>query len=328
LSIKKEFKILSLDGGGIRGLYTAKILENFEDQFKCNIVDYFDLICGTSTGGLIALALSIRTPAKEIVNFYRKYSKVIFYKSMFSGLKQLASGGKYDNIGLSKVLSEIFQDKLIGDSECLLCIPSFSITDGRPYIFKFDHPPLSRDNRTKYIDVALATSAAPTFFPLVQIKEQSNKQFIDGGVYSNNPTYIGFTEAVQYFVGEGKDFNKLNILSVSTIEAPIGKSMNEKPNKAIIDWKNDLIKPFMVGQSFTIDFSMKKFADAGLLGLNYIRIGSPEISCDQIQLVDLDNSTDEALDFLEGKGNDQGLIYRKMSEIQHFFNEPKKYKIK
>ena len=74
----KTFKVLSIDGGGIKGLYSARILEHFEKQFNCHIADYFDLICGTSTGGLIALSLSLKISVKEISKLYKERGKEIF----------------------------------------------------------------------------------------------------------------------------------------------------------------------------------------------------------------------------------------------------------
>jgi uncharacterized protein len=74
----KPFKILAIDGGGIKGLYSAKILEHLENRFNCSISDHFDLICGTSTGGLIGLALAMKIPASKISEFYEQYGKVIF----------------------------------------------------------------------------------------------------------------------------------------------------------------------------------------------------------------------------------------------------------
>ena len=160
------FKILSIDGGGIRGIYSANVLAQFEKTFDCKLVDYFDLICGTSTGGLIALALSLGIPASDIADFYRKKGALIFPKlGLIKGLyRQVVRGGKFDNSELKKALSEIYEDKIIADSKCLLCIPSFSLTDAKPWIFRYDHSDgdLSRDNQTSYVDVALATSAART----------------------------------------------------------------------------------------------------------------------------------------------------------------------
>jgi uncharacterized protein len=95
----KVFKVLSIDGGGIKGLYSARILERFEKKFNCHIADYFDLICGTSTGGLIALGLSLNIPAKDISKLYNEGGDKIFPRqnSILSGFRQLFLRSKYDN---------------------------------------------------------------------------------------------------------------------------------------------------------------------------------------------------------------------------------------
>ena len=161
-SDEKIFKVLSIDGGGIKGLYSARILEHFEDRFNCHIADYFDLICGTSTGGLIALGLSLNVPAESLSNLYYKRGRKIFPPSnrYLKLLKQIFLSSKHDNRELTNALQEIFKERTLADSNCLLCIPAFSLTDGRPYIFKYDHPEgkLCRDNKTKYVDQGNRTS--------------------------------------------------------------------------------------------------------------------------------------------------------------------------
>ena len=227
---EKPFKILSVDGGGIKGLYSATVLANFEDEFNCLASDHFDLLCGTSTGVLIALALSQKMPAKEICDFYKKHGGNIFpnRSKWFSWLEYLETKlfkgkyffgqtlwhGKYKNEYLKEVLTDLFQEKTIGESNNLLCVPSYCITEARPYIFKYDHTVLRRDNKTSYVDVALATSAAPTYFPIHQIANHDNKQFVDGGVWANNPTLVGLIEALKYFVGEDREYDSIQILSV------------------------------------------------------------------------------------------------------------------
>ncbi len=331
--MEKLFKVLCIDGGGIRGIYSSTILEDFEEKFKCRIADYFDLICGTSTGGLIALALSLNIPAKEITKFYEKHGNKIFpnYPKIKALIKQCIWKGKYDNRELKNALDSIFGKHILGDSNCLLCIPAYSITDARPYIFKFDHKEggLGRDNTTEYVKVALATCAAPTYFPLIEIGgSHNNKQFIDGGVYANNPTFVGYTEALDYFVGKNKEFDSLAILSIASLEIPSGKPTGLKAKRALLDWKKDLVNPFMVGQSFVTDFSMKKLSEKASFNFKYVRIKSTTISADQCHLTTLDNASKKAVDFMKGQGHDQGLIYSKLEEIKDFFKETKIYKIK
>mgnify|MGYP000518398945 CR=1 FL=1 len=240
----QTFKVLSIDGGGIKGLYSAKILENFESRFNCHIADYFDLICGTSTGGLIALGLSLDIPVERISNLYYSRGKQIFpqQNGFLSLLRQIFLRSKYNNNELRRALEEIFGGRILAESSCLLCIPTFSLTDGRPFIFKYDHSEgnLCRDNKTKYVDIALATSAAPAYLPIVTIDTYDRKQFIDGGVYANNPTLVGVMEALRYFVGIGKRFQKLMVMSISSLEPNPGRRFVNKHHRSVIDWNKDL----------------------------------------------------------------------------------------
>jgi patatin-like phospholipase/acyl hydrolase len=139
-------------------------------------------------------------------------------------IKRLKKGWMYPNDSLRDAFVELFGEKTLADSECLLCIPSYSLTEGRPFIFKWNHPEgkLTRDNRFKYVDVALATSAAPMYFPKMTFTDPTYEdfisyQFIDGGVYANNPSMIGLTEALHYFVGKDKEFDSLALLSVASL---------------------------------------------------------------------------------------------------------------
>ncbi|WP_426327778.1 CBASS cGAMP-activated phospholipase [Pedobacter sp. R-06] len=335
---EKVFKILSIDGGGIKGLYSATILRHLEEKFECQLSDYFDMFCGTSTGGLIALALSLKIPASEICDFYDQEGPKIFpnfRKIKFRGkkysngtIKQLINGGKFKDKNLKAALVKIFGERKIGESNNLLCIPSYNVTEARPFIFKYDHKEgdLNRDNKAYYVDVALATSAAPTYFPMAQIPYYDNKQFIDGGVWGNNPTLVGYLEALQYFVGKDKPYDRLKILSVSSLSLTGGKPTGLKRQRSFLDWKDELFETSFTGQAFFTDFFMKKIATLNDLPVDYLRIPSSEVSSSQEELVQLDVATPAALDLIRGKGNDMGDQFRKKSEVADFFKQQKLYK--
>mgnify|MGYP000190277967 FL=1 len=172
---KKTFKILAIDGGGIKGLYAASLLARIEEKTDKKITDYFDMICGTSTGGLIALGLSNDISAQELSDLYfDKGNKIFplsnyrfyrFFQRKWQYLKQLLLWGKFSNENFKKILEETFGDKTIGEANNLLCIPSFNLIKGEPRVFKFPHKEggFFMDKNIKIIDVALATAAAPTY---------------------------------------------------------------------------------------------------------------------------------------------------------------------
>ena len=327
----KTFKILAIDGGGIKGLYSSTILEHLEKKYKGNISDYFDMLCGTSTGGLIALALSLKIPTKEISDIYLKNGNKIFPKKskISNKYNQILGKGKFSDEPLKKVLNEMFKEKTLSDSNNLLCIPSYSITDARPWVFKFDHieGDLSRDNKARYVDVALATSAAPTYFPMAEIEYYDYKQFVDGGVWANNPTLVGLIEALTYYVGKDKKFKKLKILSISSLNSTGGKPTGLKRARGFVDWRDDLFETSLIGQSLFTDYFMSKIKEIEDVSVEYIRIPSAKISPQQASLVQLDVATTDALNLIRGMGNDMGEIYKKKNEISDFFKMQKQYKI-
>lgn len=325
----KEFKILSVDGGGIKGLFSSTILEHLEDVHNCLVSDYFDMICGTSTGGLIALAASLRNPAKDISEIYIQHGKVIFpHRSKLRGVwLQVAGGGKFSDAPLRKVLEQTFGDRKLAESNNILCIPSYSVTDARPWVFKFDHREgnLRRDNNTSYVDVALATSAAPTYFPMAQISNYDNKQFVDGGVWANNPTMTGLIEALKCFAGEGKDYDRIKILSVSSLAHTGGKRVGIKRNRGFLSWRNELFETAMTGQSFFTDYFMKTVHHVSDVPVDYVRIPSANLSSEQEKIVQLDVASRSALDLIRGKGNDVGYEWAGKPEIMDFFKQQKTY---
>ncbi|TXE07904.1 patatin [Gelidibacter salicanalis] len=335
---KKIFKILSIDGGGIKGLYSARILDKFEKKFNCKVSDHFDMICGTSTGGLIALALSSKISAKDICQFYEAKGEIIFPKHKeikipFIGKinkgfwKQIAFGGKYSNEGLKKSLEEIFGEREIGDSNNLLCIPSYSITEAKPKVFKYDHKQgdLSRDNKAKMLDIALATSAAPTYFPMAEIPLYNNEQFVDGGVWANNPTLVGLLEALNCFVGKGKAYDKISILSLSSLSITGGKPTGLKNERSFKDWGADLFETSMNGQAFFSDFFMTKVKEIADVEIDYLRIPSASVSKEQESLIQLDIANEKAFQLMKIKADDQALIFEKTKEIEYYFTTPKTY---
>jgi uncharacterized protein len=332
----REFKILAIDGGGIKGLYSSTVLQHLEEKFNCNLSDYFDMFCGTSTGGIIALAASLKIPMENVSKFYVEEGPKIFPKQRvlwlprligkkitMGDIRQIMWRGKFSNEPLRAALTKVFDTRKLGDSHNYLCIPSYTITEARSWVFKKDHGDLSRDNKALYVDVALATSAAPTFFPLVNIPYYDNKQFIDGGVWANNPTLTGLIEALDYFVGKDKPFDSIRILSVSSLSITGGKPTGLRRHRSFAAWRKDLFETSMTGQSLFSDYIMKKIQNISEVSIEYIRIPTAEISRDQEAHIQLDVATPQALELIRGKGNDMGLVYVKRPEIAAFFKNKK-----
>ena len=204
----RPFRILSIDGGGIRGVYPATFLAGLEQRYLGgeSVARYFDLIAGTSTGGILAVGLGAGITAVELRDLYVGRGCEIFppikpralegvgrrFRSVCQFFKY-----RYDRKALKKILQETLGDRKFGEAETRLCIPSFDGRYGEVYIFKTPHHPDYRlDARESMTKVAEATSAAPTFFrPL----EHGGYTFVDGGVWANNPIMIALVDALTCF---------------------------------------------------------------------------------------------------------------------------------
>jgi len=231
----KKFKILSIDGGGIRGLIPAKILEELEVQLVkkhpgIKLYEYFDLICGTSTGAILAIAIALGIPSKDIVKFYNDYAKVIFPKWYLKIIPQesrvLLAQTIYTNKKLRAVLKATYTEgnggvtPLLNDLKTNVCIPSFNGNLGEINVLKTKHhPDYIRDYKLPAHEVALSSASAPVYFPPNSFNYEnqygsgSNINMIDGGVFANNPTLIGILEATDKL---GYEFSDIRVLSLGT----------------------------------------------------------------------------------------------------------------
>ncbi len=212
-------RILSIDGGGAKGVFPAAFLSSLDEKVDGDIASYFDLIVGTSTGGIIALGLGLGVSASEILDFYTKHSSRIFGDDEKGLLSFLTSRAKYNRSSLRSVLLPLMGSKRLGSSSIRLAIPSWNCTSRCPYIFKTAHHECYEyDHRTSALDVALATSAAPHYFN--EYRTSDSQTFLDGGLYANNPLLVGITEAVGVLDWQLSD---LRILSLGTTRAIMKK---------------------------------------------------------------------------------------------------------
>lgn len=193
-------RILAIDGGGIKGVFPASFLATVEEIIGDRVARYFDLIAGTSTGGIIALGLGLGLTAREVLDLYEDIGPRVFSTSrgVWAHVPRWARQwfrARYDTCVLRAALSARMEGQRLGDSSVRLVIPSFNLETGQPHIYKTAHAPkLMVDYRCDAIDVALATSAAPTFFPAHLTIDHI--PLIDGGVMANNPVGIAVVEAI------------------------------------------------------------------------------------------------------------------------------------
>ncbi len=323
---KKPFKILCIDGGGIKGIFSAQILAKFEEVFNTKVSEQFDLICGTSTGGIIALAASAEIPMSDVVRFYKEKGPLIFAQrkkwclgELILNIKQLLCKGKYDNTELKKALTDVFRDRKISDSSNLLCITAFDIINAKPRVFKKDYNQFTEDNNKTYVDVALATSAAPTYLPIHSI---GSNQYVDGGVWANNPSLVGLMEFLYQFADDER-FNGVDILSISSFEIPSGSKPRSINKNSFINWKGSLIDLFSVGQAKNIDNIFRFLNGKFKFPMHYIRITNAPPSSEQIKKIDMDNASEDSLQILQSIGENTAITQKMKDEVRSFFNTGK-----
>jgi len=190
----RRFQILSLDGGGLRGVFSAAVLANFERDAGIRVVDHFDLIAGTSTGGIIALGLALGMSPRAMVEFYTELGPGVFRdRGRVRSVRRLLRS-KYPAGRLRAALTDVFGDRTFGESTKRLIITSYNLGSDDVYLFRTPHlPHLARDWRESVVDVAMATSAAPTYLPGVSLH---GARLVDGGLWANNPSTVALAEAV------------------------------------------------------------------------------------------------------------------------------------
>ncbi len=189
-----RYRILSLDGGGIRGVLTAALLERIETA-RPGFLSKIDLFAGTSTGGLLALGLASGMAPRVIKSLYTERGPAIFADSFWDEVKDLgfAVGAQYSLDPMKAELEGIFGSSTLGDLPSRILITSFDLKDEKRGIWKpkifHNFPCGDTDGEQTIIDVALRTIAAPTFFPVYQ-------HYIDGGVVANNPSMCALAQAL------------------------------------------------------------------------------------------------------------------------------------
>lgn len=238
-------KILVIDGGGVKGVFPAAFLKNIEENIDGPIYEYFDLIVGTSTGGIIALGLGLGLSADEMLSFYKKYSKSIFGGNIILKIIRNIFHSKYNSDVLKLSLEEIFSNKKLGESHTRLVIPSLNLDTTEVYIYKTaHHKHLSNDYKSKVLDVALATSAAPTFFPTHILP--SGTPLVDGGMWANNPIGMAIVEAIGILKWSSSD---IKVLSLGCTTKPLDTGGSNSLSLGKLYWATRITELFLHAQN-------------------------------------------------------------------------------
>ena len=257
--VKKEYKlVLSLDGGGVRGLATVIFLKELEKASGKKIVDIFDFFIGTSVGGLNAMHLAVNEiEVSELESFWSQDNLAMSMQSSFWTKNFfLKTKPIYNNKSKTELLEKYFGNKLISESKKPIAVLAYDVENRKPRVL------------TSYTDQAIkatsainATSAAPLYYPTVKIEDGS--WLIDGSVVSNNPCLIGYNEARKYFKTDN-----IKVFSVGT-----GRHLNNLDGEDSSKWG-----PFGWLTNDILGILLESHADHeilnDLIGKNYLRINS------------------------------------------------------
>jgi predicted acylesterase/phospholipase RssA len=323
----RPIRFLSLDGGGMRGHYTAAVLDQLCRRFSDENRDgaHFDLgaqfdgVVGVSTGSIIAAGLALGVSPLEVVEFYRSWGPKIFadpvpdFDSMSAPRKWLA----YTNFlwrhrnrafnsadvlrdGLSELLGDSTFDSLLAQRGIALLVPTVDLSTHKFWVNKTSHVKgKHRDDNTSLVDACLASSSAPYFFPVAY----TDRPFVDGGLAANNPILLALIEAMEMTKTERE--RPIEIVSVGTCPPPVGDHVkSDDRNWGFMQWR--LVERF---SAVVLDAQVSMHVSTARFLLPHIdrkatifRLHQSEPNADQARRLGLDRANSEALGILELRG--------------------------
>ena len=321
---KKLKRILSLDGGGIRGVMTAQILVALEDTLNerykvkngaarakpIRLAEYFDMIAGTSTGGILTCILLVpskddptypRFSAREALDLYVNNGANIFkptFSGRLPGFLNGIGGSKFGGLSMEKILESYLKDSRLTDMLKPCLITSYDIQMRRAVFFTSHDA--AEDGKYNYFlkDVARSTSAAPTYFPPATARSADDLLLytIDGGLFANNPSMCALIEGLKVFKKGAEMFSPeyMMILSIGTgiIKKPYSYAQAIK--WGILRWVTPLIDIMMSSVSETVDYQLKKLFKTLNVPDNYYRI-MPDLGYADSEMSNVSTQNIEAL---------------------------------
>ncbi|CAD5963513.1 Patatin-like protein 2 [Planktothrix tepida] len=296
-------RILSLDGGGLRAIMSAEVLKYVEQKLQdftgnsdARIADYFDLIAGTSAGGILTALylcpdaenpLRPRCSAQEVYDFFRYQSSQIFYPFFNDSLQTVGGlfNEKYSYQKFNQVMGDFFKDLKLSELLKPCLITSYEIERREAHFFTQHDAKLNPKDDYLIRDVLRATSAAPTFFEVAQIHALNQEVYtcIDGGVFANNPALCAYAEARHKFNQDsnldnryetGPTAKEMVILSLGTGEVKKKYPYAEAKDWGKLKWLDPLFDIIMTGVAETVDYQMKQIFDTTGKPERYLRINT------------------------------------------------------
>lgn len=312
----KYTRILSLDGGGIRGIIPGQVVVSLEKKLaeksgnpNARVAEYFDMIAGTSTGGILtclylfpdADGTTTQFSATEAVDLYLKHGGEIFARSLWQRLRSQFGLGdeKYSEKPLVEALSRFLDDRKLSELVKPCLITAYDIENRRATFFTQHDAVENEEKDFPLIHVARSTSAAPTFFQVANAESRAQNQLslIDGGVFANNPTLCAYSEARKK-LDSNPTAKDMVILSLGTGHVKEPYSYDKAKNWGALGWIRPLISILMSGVSETVDYQLKQIFDSVDLSERYLRVDDEIL----IATSAMDNASPENLEALRQEG--------------------------
>lgn len=332
-SPEKRFQILSLSGGGVRGIYTITVLAALEqyladrhDDEDYSIAQHFDLIAGTSIGGVLAVGLaSGKLNARQLKALLDDNRKIIFpcsdkenriMRKVVSALHLFKKIIRpvYNPAPLKKILEDKLGEIKLKEFKHRLLVPVVNATTGRPSMFKTPHSlNIDADGTLLAVDVCLATSAAPTYFPAHEVPTNDPSLFVDGGLIANSPCFCSYHEATnKRFLGQ--HVNDLHILQVGTMGTQFSLGPGASRNHGyLFGWGlgKNLIELTLGANEAWHEFMANHHLKAG----HYVTLDE-----EQAPRVELDDSRDSTAKILKSYGYNRYRVAKGDAHVMAFFN--------
>lgn len=334
--------ILSIDGGGMKGIVSALVLIELEDILKkytgantVYLVDYFDLIAGTSTGSILAALLLCpndcnrpKYTASDALNLYLTKGKTMFQTNPLHKLRTLGGliGPKYKNKALVAELNSYFGSVKTAEllKPCLLT--SYNMTTRDSLFFNSLSSLKSKDRNFNLADAVLASTAAPTFFPPSCIKAYNSCEdcLVDGGVFANNPSLCALIEALK--LERTKNINDTMVLSIGNVYSAKSYDYNKVKHWGAINWAFPLLDVLMDASEQTVDYQLNKLYSTLGVSNQYLRV----VANVNENVPSMDDTSQKAIDRLLEIGNE--LVKKKHRDLEHYarmlFDNHKRNQIK
>ncbi|MHB8525968.1 MAG: patatin-like phospholipase family protein [Candidatus Acidiferrales bacterium] len=280
----KSIKVLAIDGGGIRGIIPAVILDKMQSCVGKDLWQAFDLISGTSTGGIIALGIGTKCnhngpySPSQLVDLYVQNGPAIFQKNFLTPERELVLP-KYSPDSLEATLARFFQDTELQTALTPLLISSYDLERQLPFFFKSHKIAADPSYNWKVTEVARATSAAPTFFPPLHLtKGAEDYALVDGGVFVNNPSMAAYAEARALY----PDAAEIVIVSVGTGDRQDQITYAAAKEWGLLGWAKEIVPVLMDSVSEAVDYELNS-----LPGCVYYRLQVPHLQAASSQMDDV-----------------------------------------